>query len=196
MTTRPHPPITGRLRSVADLRDIESVPWQQRIPATDTYTLLRDACRRHPGRTALRLLHAGAPDADVRSISYGELLEGVHRTANALHSLGVRPKVPVAILLPNLIEAHFALWGSQAAGIATPINPMMEDSYIARICAETGVQVVIALGPAPGSQVWSKAVRVAEQVRSIHTLLQVDMAVALGTGASEIGQPTSGELPM
>jgi len=196
MATHTHPPIIGRLRSMADLKDIESVPWAERIPATDTYTLLRDACRRHHERTALRLLLAGAPDAGVRSISYGELLEGVHRTANALHALGVHPKVPVAILLPNLIEAHFALWGSQAAGIATPINPMMEDTYIARICAETGVQVVVALGPAPGSQIWSKAVRVAEQVPSIHTLLQVDMAVALGARASETGRQTSGELPM
>ncbi|MGO8973975.1 MAG: acyl-CoA synthetase [Steroidobacteraceae bacterium] len=196
MTTRPHPPITGRLRSVADLGDIESVPWPQRIPATNTYTLLRDACRRHHDRIALRLLHAGAPDADVRSISYGGLLAGVHRTANALHALGVRPKVPVAILLPNLIETHFALWGSQAAGIAIPINPMLEDAYIARICAETGVQVVIALGPAPGSSIWSKAVRVAEQVPSIHTLLQVDMAAALGARASKTGQTVSCELPM
>src|SRR5208337_3583629 len=89
MTTHAHPPIISRLRGVADLKDLETVPWQERIPATDTYTLLRDACRRHHQRTALRLLLAGAPDAGVRSISYADLLEGVHRTANALHALGV-----------------------------------------------------------------------------------------------------------
>ena len=196
MTPRAHPPIIGRFRSIADLEDIESVPWRERIPATDTYALLRDACRRRHDRTALRLLLAGEADAPVRSISYGELLDGVHRTANVLHALGVRPKVPVAILLPNLIEGHFALWGAQAAGIATPINPMLEDAYIARICAETGVQVMVALGPAPGSQIWSKAVRVAEQVPSIHTLLQVDMAVALGARRCEPEQRTAGERPV
>ena len=148
MTPRAHPPIIGRFRSIADLEDIESVPWRERIPATDTYALLRDACRRRHDRTALRLLLAGEADAPVRSISYGDLLDGVHRTANVLHALGVRPKVPVAILLPNLIEGHFALWGAQAAGIATPINPLLEDAYIARICAETGVQVMVALGRA------------------------------------------------
>ena len=186
----------GRLRSMRDLMEIETVPWQERIPATDTYTLLRDACRRNSERTALRLLLAAAPDADVRSLSYGELLEGVHRTANLLHALGVRPKVPVAILLPNLIEGHFALWGAQAAGIATPMNPMLEDAYIARICAETGVQVMVALGPAPGSPIWSKAVRVAEQVPSVHTLLQVDMAVALGAGRGDAEQRPAGERPL
>ena len=186
----------GRLRSMRDLMEIETVPWQERIPATDTYTLLRDACRRNSERTALRLLLAAAPDADVRSVSYAELLDGVHRTANVLHALGVRPEVPVGILLPNLIEAHFALWGSQAAGIATPMNPMLEDAYIARICAETGVQVMVALGPAPGSPIWSKAVRVAEQVPSVHTLLQVDMAVALGARRGDPEQRTAGERPL
>jgi len=187
--------MAGRLRSAADLVAIEAVPWQERIPATDTYTLLRDACRRNDQRTALRLLLGGTPDAAVRSISYADLLDGVHRTANVLHGLGVRPNVPVAILLPNLIETHLALWGSQAAGIATPINPMLEDAYIARICAETAVQVVVALGPAPGSQIWSKATRVAEQVPSIHTLLQVDLGVALGARPSRSEEPAGGERP-
>ena len=196
MTTHAYPPMPGRLRSMADLNDMETVPWQERIPATDTYTLLRDACRRYHDRIALRLLLDGAPDAGVRSISYADLLEGVHRTATALHALGVHPKVPVAILLPNLIEGHFALWGSQAAGIAAPINPMLEDAYIARICAETGAQVMVALGPAPGSQIWSKAVRVAEQVPSVHTLLQVDIAAALGARCAATGWPTSGEAPI
>ncbi len=194
-TSVPHS-ITGRLRSMADLMELETVPWQERIPASDTYTLLRDACRRNQQRTALRLLLGGMPDADVRSISYAELLDGVHRTANVLHALGVRPKVAVAILLPNLIEGHFALWGSEAAGIATPINPMLEETYIARICAETGVQVMVALGPAPGSQIWSKAVRVAEQVPSVHTLLQVDMAVALGVHRCDPEPRTAGERPV
>jgi fatty-acyl-CoA synthase len=189
-------PLSGRLRSTADLAQIEAVPWQERISATDTYTLLRDACRRNHDRTALRLLLAGTPDAGVRSITYGELLDGVHRTANALHALGVGPKVPVALLLPNLIEGHFALWGSQAAGIAAPINPMLEDGYITRICAETGVQVIVALGPAPGSEIWSKAVRVAEQLPSVHTLLQVDMAAALGGLQKNQDQRVAGARPV
>jgi fatty-acyl-CoA synthase len=179
MTAPVHLPLSGRLRSAADLAGIESVPWQDRIPARDTYTLLSDACRRNHDRTALRLLLAGTPESDVRSMSYGELLDGVNRTANVLHGLGVRPKVPVAILLPNLIEGHLALWGAEAAGIAAPINPMLEDGFITRICAETGVQVIVALGPAPGTEIWSKAVRVAEQLPSVHTLLQVDMSAAL-----------------
>jgi fatty-acyl-CoA synthase len=191
MPTTP-PSIAGRLRSVADVIDIETVPWQERIPATNTYQVLRNACQRNPKRMALRLLLAAAPDADVRSISYAELLDGVHRTANVLHALGVRPQVPVGILLPNLIEGHFALWGAQAAGIATPINAMLEDGYIARICAETGVQVIVALGPAPGSEIWSKAVEVAERVPSVHTLLRVDLNVALGAPRAARDRPRAG----
>jgi fatty-acyl-CoA synthase len=189
------PPITGQFRYAADLESIEAVPWRARMAATDTYTLLRDACLRHADRVALRLLRAGRPDAGVRSVRYAELLDGVHRTANALHALGVQRDVPVAILLPNLIETHFALWGAQAAGIASPINPMLDDAYIARICAETGAQVVVALGPAPGSEIWAKAVKVAEGVPTIHTLLQVDLAAALDDSRSDPARPPGGERP-
>lgn len=188
--THKHISLVGLLRSATDLDKIESVPWRERIAATNTYALLREACLRHAGRTALRLLLDGAPAAPTRDVSYTELLDGIHRTANALHALDVRPGVAVALLLPNLIESHYALWGAQAAGIASPINPMLDEAYIARICAEAGAQVLVALGPAPGSDIWSKAVAVAETVPSIHTLLQVDITAALhGPGPDRTGQP-------
>jgi fatty-acyl-CoA synthase len=183
------------IRTLADVERVERTPWQACIPARDTYSTLRAACTRWPQRVALRLLLAGAADAPVRAVRYDELLEGVHRTANALHACGVRRDTVVAILLPNLVEGHFALWGAEAAGIASPINPLLEPAYIARICAETGAQVLIALGPAPGFDIWEKAVDVAAHAASIHTLLQVDLAAALGQRPAGAAQEPRGRQP-
>ncbi len=186
-------------RGVCTLADVERLeqqaPWQDSIPAQDTYSLLRAACDRWPTRIALRLLLAGTADAPTRDFRYRDLLDGVHRTANALHALGVQSGDAVAILLPNVIEGHLALWGAQAAGIASPVNPMLEAGYIARICTETRARVLIAFGPAPGSDLWDKAVAVAEQVAGIRAVLQVDPAAALGARTAGGGHAPRGRMP-
>jgi fatty-acyl-CoA synthase len=179
--------------TLADIERFERSPWRGRMPAHTTYGLLRAACERHPARVALRMLSRGSADAATRDLDYGALLEGVHRTANALHACGLAPGAAVTLLLPNLIESHFALWGAQAAGIASPVNPMLDASYLARICEETNAEVLVALGPAPGSDLWDKAVEVVERVGSVHTVLQVNLGVALGQPAS--AEP-SGRMPV
>lgn len=173
-------------RTLADVERFECTPWQERLPALTTYGLLHAACTRHAERTALRLLLAAGADAPTRDLRYDELLEGVHRTANALHACGLAPGAAVTLLLPNLIESHFALWGAQAAGIACPVNPMLDAAYIARLCEETKSQVLVALGPAPGHDFWHKAVQVAERVGTVHTVLQVDLDSALGRQGSGV----------
>jgi fatty-acyl-CoA synthase len=182
-------------RCLADVELIESSAWQQHIPAQNTYGLIRAACERWPQRTALRLLLTGSAEAPTRDLRYDELLDGIHRTANALHACGVRPGVAVAILLPNLIEGHLALWGAEAAGIASPINALLDAGYITRICDETQAQVIIAFGPAAGSDIWDKAVAVAEQLPSVHTLIQVDATAAFGQRVAGTLRPTHGARP-
>lgn len=181
------------LATLADIERFEGSPWHERMPVHTTYGLLRATCERHSGRVALRMLHAGNAEAPTRDLSYAALLEGVHQTANALHACGLTPGAAVTLLLPNLIESHFALWGAQAVGIASPINPMLDASYIARICEETKAEVLVALGPAPGSDLWNKAVEVAECVGTVHTVLQVNLGVAMGQPAA--AEP-SGRMPV
>ena len=168
------------LKTLEDIEQLERTPWRERLVAHTTHGLLRDACERFPDRVALRLLLSADAQAPTRDVRYRELLEGVHRTANALHACGLSDGAAVTILLPNLVESHFALWGAQAAAIASPVNPMLDAAYIARICEDTKAEVLVALGPAPGSDIWDKAVQVAERVTSIHTVLQVRLDAALG----------------
>ena len=182
-------------RSLADVERLERTPWRASLEAGDTYSLLRAACERWPQRIALRLLLAGSADAPTLDLRYGQLLAGVHRTANALHAFGVGAGDAVAILLPNVIEAHLALWGAQAAGIASPINPMLDAAYIARICNETQARAIIAFGPAPGADTWDKAVAVADQVGSVRTLIQVDPAAAFGQRPAGVRRAPQGTRP-
>jgi fatty-acyl-CoA synthase len=72
---------------------------------------------------------------------------------------------------------------------------MLEATYIARICTETKAGVIVAFGPAPGSDIWDKAVDAAEQTPSVHTLLQVDPAAALGQRPVGASHAPSGRLP-
>jgi fatty-acyl-CoA synthase len=176
MLARPNADAPQVVRTVADIESFERTPWRERLPAHTTYDLLHRACHRHGSRPALRLLLAPTADAPTHDVSYAALLEGVNRTANALRGCGIGSGSAVTILLPNLVEAHFALWGAQAAGIASPVNPMLEAAYIARICEETQAEVLIALGPTPGFDVWEKAVQVAERVGTLQTVLQVNIS--------------------
>ncbi len=168
------------LRTRDDIEQFERLSWRERLPATTTYEVLKSACETYAERVALRLLVAANADAPTRDLTYNALLAGVHQTANALHHCGVSSAAAVTVLLPNLIESHWALWGAQAVAIASPVNPMLDAAYIAGICEETRAEILIALGPAPGSDIWEKAVQVAERVTSVHTILQVNASAALG----------------
>ncbi|WP_266181421.1 acyl-CoA synthetase [Dyella humicola] len=180
------------IATLADIERFERTPWRARVPATTTYDLLREACEHYAGRVAIRLLLAGSAEAPTRDLTYRALLQGVHQAANALHACVTSPMAAVTLLLPNLIESHLALWGAQAAAIASPINPMLDATYIARICEETKAEVLVALGPAPGSDIWDKAVQVAERVGTVHTVLQVDYGMALG---QSLASAPSGQMP-
>ena len=158
---RPAPP-----RGEAELRAIEHTPWRQRTGARTTYDVLRQACARHPEHIALRSIATGEADAPETTVSYQHLLERVTQAANAFHRAGIAPGRAVALLLPNLPETHYALWGAQAAGIANPINPLLDVEHIAAIIDATQAEALVALAPAPGSHTWAKAMAVAASVSS------------------------------
>ncbi|TFZ05925.1 acyl-CoA synthetase [Ramlibacter henchirensis] len=153
---------------------VESHPWRHEIPATDTYGMLAAAERAYGERTALRFIMGGEPDAPDFSWTYRQLLQQVTCTANAFHASGANPASPVSILLPNLPETHFALWGAQAASVASPINPLLDIEHIEALVRATGSQTLVTLGPLPGSELWDKAVALVERTGSIKTVYVVD----------------------
>ena len=88
------------------------------------------------------------------------------------HALGVGSSDVVSFLLPLLPEAFITLFGAEAAGIANPVNPLLEPHQIAEILEAARTSVLVALGPMPGTDIWQKV----EQVRGSVEAPQGDRA--------------------
>lgn len=164
------------IRTQADIEAFERTPWQDKVPAQNTYDLLCRACDRHAHKTALRFVMTGDPETPEFTVDYTTLKSRVTQAANAFYRAGIGPGDKVALLLPNLPETHYAMLGAQAAGIASPINPMLGTDYVAAIVNSTGARALVACAPLTDSALWDKAVEVVNQCPSINVLFVVEPA--------------------
>jgi fatty-acyl-CoA synthase len=164
------------IRSLADIEAVEAQAWEELVQVRTTYDLLRATSARHAERTALRFVLEAHPQARDFSLSYAGLMGRITQAANAFHRAGVRGGDAVALMLPNLPETHFALFGAQAAGIANPINPMLDVEHIAAIIDATQARALVTLAPQPGdAALWEKALALAERCPTLHTIFAVDL---------------------
>ena len=177
------------MESIARVIEFEKTPLDEQFPYTDSYTLLSDSAKRFGNNTALEFILQGLPDETTTAISYSELGAQITRTANLLHKLGVGEKDAVSIILPILPQTHFAIWGAQAAGIANPINPMLETGHIAEIIAAAESKVVICLGHSANSDIRAKVIAAVSKSATVSHLLEVNIA-----GLCEPG-PADADLP-
>ena len=94
------------------------------------------------------------------AISYRDFVAGVTQAANMFHALGVNSDDVVSFLLPLVPEAFITLFGAEAAGIANPVNPLLEPNQIREILEAARTKVLVALGPASGADIWQKVEQV------------------------------------
>jgi fatty-acyl-CoA synthase len=141
-------------RSLADVEALERTPYAQAMPAQTTYGLIAYAARRFGERDAFRYLNNGDIDTPARCVSYAGLVSHIHRAANLFRAMGVGPDDAVAILAPNMPETQFALWGAQLAGIACPINYLLQPDHIAALLVASKAKVIVALGPNHELNLW------------------------------------------
>lgn len=162
-----------RIRDVDDIRAIESVPLEERISTRSTYEMIRRGAERDPDAIALHFLLSGELWDQPVEVSYRQFSARVTQSANLFCDLGVGPRDVVSYLLPNLPQTHFALWGAEAAGIANPINPMLEPAQIRDIMVSARSKVLVALGEYPGSEIWSKVEAVRKEVPTLESIVRV-----------------------
>ncbi len=164
---------TFTIRNLSDIEAIEKVPLSQRIKAQSTYELIGAGAAINPGAVAMSFIADGDRYQSPQRVTYGQFMAKIRQTANWLADLGVGPTDVVTYLLPNLPQTHFVLWGAETAGIANPINPMLEASVIKEICQAAGTKVLVALGEMPGSDIWPKVEAIRKSIPSLKAVIRV-----------------------
>jgi fatty-acyl-CoA synthase len=164
------------IQSISDVRFNETIPLIERNLPTNTYNIFKNSASHYVDKVALRFLFQGTENkARAISYSYGDLLKYITQTSLALQNLGVGKEDAVTILLPNLPQYHFSLWGAAAVGIASPVNPLLEPSHIVSIMNQTKAKVLITLAPFPHTNLWMKAQEIVPFVPSLKIILTIDM---------------------
>jgi fatty-acyl-CoA synthase len=137
--------------------------WREIRPARSVHAMLSAVWSIEGDRVAVTMIPTGNPaDGDIR-VTRGELLARVNRAANLFASLGVGPSDAVATLLPSGIDALVALYGAQAAGIATPLNPLLRLSELEHLLRLSGARVLVASSD-PAIGVWQTARELAARI--------------------------------
>ncbi len=165
--------VRGAVRSLAEIEALEATPWVSLATDWTTYGLLGDAADRYGDRPALGILARAQDAAPAVDLSYRQLFARVTQAANAFSRLGAHLEAPVAVLLPNLIETHLTIWGAEAAGMAAPVNPLLEPPQIAGLLNRIGARILVTTGPALSPQLWEKAQQVAALVPGLRALVAV-----------------------
>ncbi|GAA5316712.1 MAG: acyl-CoA synthetase [Candidatus Pelagadaptatus aseana] len=164
-----------KITDINDIREIESIALEDLPLPASSYQLLKESAANFSDQIALRFLPFATLDEESITLTYQQLFARITQTANGLHSLGVTKDDVVSMMLPNLPQTHFTIWGAEAAGIFNPINPLLDVEHIAAIINEAKSKVLVTLAPTPGSDLWEKA----QQVKALAPDLQYVVAINL-----------------
>ena len=162
--------------SVADRDAIENaMPWENRDVAKTVYDMLSRTKDRHGSRNAVSYQILSGPKDKAETLNWNDLHAKVTQAANMFRGLGVGEKDVVAYLLPNANETVITLLGACVAGIANPVNPLLDAEQIGAILRETGAKVLVTLKPFPKTDVPQKAAEAAQLAPNVETILEVDL---------------------
>ncbi len=159
--------------SDADVRAFEQVPYADRIAAQSTYDAIKLGAAINPDAPAIQFLANADPSDTPVVISHRDFLAGVTQAANMFSALGVGAGDVVSFLLPLLPEAFMTLFGAEAAGIANPVNPLLEPHQIAEILEAANTKILVALGPLPGTDIWKKVEQVRGRLKHLKAIVQL-----------------------
>lgn len=161
------------LASLTEVEALEKAPFQSHVSARSTFELLSAAATKYPDKTALRFIERGLPDDPVRDLSYKQFLGRIVQAANLFHSLGVDSASSVSLLLPLAPETFIAMFGAQTAGIANPINFLLEPAHIAALLREARCRVLLAPDPDLLPEIWAKVEAIRHDVPTLRAILRV-----------------------
>jgi fatty-acyl-CoA synthase len=161
------------VRTVSDVAELERTPLGERGLPPSTFAMLRASAERFGDKVAISHLAQGLPDEPTRDLTYRALFRRVVQAANLFRALGVEPGRSVSMLLPLLPESYIAMIGAQTAGLANPVNFLLEPHQIASLLREARSRVLLAPDPdfAPG--LWAKVEAAVAELPEKPTLMSV-----------------------
>jgi fatty-acyl-CoA synthase len=169
-----------KVRTQADIIQLEQEPVTKRIRHASVADLLREAVRENAGRVAIRYLSGTGPSAPVRDVTFDELWRRVIQTANLLHAHNIGSEDTVTLLMPSVPETFFSLWGAEIAAVANPVNYFLDAAQIAAIMKQAGAGALIAADASIFPDIWPKV----EAIRAAMPGLKV---FRVGGGAATPG---------
>src|ERR1700743_286405 len=172
----------------AEVRAFEQVPFADRIAAPSTYEAIKLGAALNPDAPAMQFLANAEPSDTPVVITYRDFIARVTQAANMFHAHGVGPGEVVSFLLPLVPDAFVTLFGAEAAGIANPVNPLLEPHQIAEILEAANTSVLVTRGPMPGTDIWQKVEQMRGQLKHLKAIVQV------GPGDAANGIHSFGEL--
>ncbi|MEI9995286.1 MAG: acyl-CoA synthetase [Rhizomicrobium sp.] len=134
--------------TLANVRSIGEHGLPDDLPES-SYDLLRRSAAAHGDRVAISYFDSVETHRQTQTLSYRELFQGATRAANMFRTLGIGTGDVVALLLPNVPETHLVLWGAEAAGIAMPLNPLLETNAIAALLVAAQAKLLVTVGYDP-----------------------------------------------
>jgi fatty-acyl-CoA synthase len=150
------------LRCLADIEAIERVPLDERLGIVDISQRIALGLAAHdPGDTAIFYVPDGNVDSRATEISFAALRRNIDRTTAFLRANGIGRGDVVAVLLPGVPAVYWSILGAIAAGIAFPLNWMLEPRHVLQLLREANAKAVIALGPTPGFKIWESLMTIA-----------------------------------
>ncbi|ATF17751.1 acyl-CoA synthetase [Phaeobacter gallaeciensis] len=154
---------------------VNEMPFGQRNMPTTLYGLLSRTAGKYPDNKAVSYQIFSGPTDKAETLTWRQLKDKVTQAANMFRSMGIGEKDVVAYILPNCNETVVTLLGGAVAGIANPINPLLEPEQIASILRETGAKVVVTLKPFPKTDVAQKVAEAVRHAPKVNTVLEIDL---------------------
>lgn len=161
---------------LADRRVIETeMPFDERAVPLSMWANLDSMSKTFGARPAVSFQLTSGPKDPAQTLTWTDLRDQTAQTANYFRSLGIGPTDVVAFVLPNCLETLVTLTGAMVAGIANPINPLLEAEHIAAILRETHAKIVVTLKSFPKTDIAQKVAEAVRHAPGVHTVLEIDL---------------------
>lgn len=164
---------TPGILSQDDVRRIAAQPYRAVMPHRTVLAALEDTAAAHPARAALTWIASADPSQPARTWTHAQLVGAFRRAARAFRALAGGAPPRVAFLLPAIPQAYVTLFGAEACGVACPINHLLGEAHIAELLQAARVNILVALGPHPALDIWSRVPGLRQRCPSLRHVVAV-----------------------